>query len=180
MLTTSVMIDVATQLRRPTGHALNPVPLSEAERIPDADEILEVHLMARELEIEVRRGAPLLDWAWAERRAAEAVAYARAFRDGALAHFADAGADPGDAGALLLALRRTTPAALERAHPHSRLARAARAGDVEARRRRHRRRACAAQPPAARRSRGSCSRRWRCTTWSATRSRESCRRRARR
>ena len=115
VLTTSVMIDVATQLRRPTGHALNPVPLSEAERIPDADEILEVHLMARELEIEVRRGAPLLDWAWAERRAAEAVAYARAFRDGALAHFADAGADPGDAGALLLALRRTTPAALERA-----------------------------------------------------------------
>jgi len=115
VLTTSVMIDVATQLRRPTGHALNPVPLSEAARIPDADEILEVHLMARELEIEVRRGAPLLDWAWAERRAAEAVAYARAFRDGALAHFADAGADPGDAGALLLALRRTPPAALERA-----------------------------------------------------------------
>ena len=79
------MIDVATQLRRPTGHAINPVPLSEAERIPDADEILEVQLIARELEREVRRGAALLDWAWAERRAAEAAAYARAFRDGVLA-----------------------------------------------------------------------------------------------
>ena len=55
--TTSVMIDVATQLHRPTGHAINPVPLSEAERIPDAAEILEVHLIARELEREVRRGA---------------------------------------------------------------------------------------------------------------------------
>ena len=83
------------------------MPLSEAERIPDADEILEVHLIARELEREVRRGAPLLDWAWVERRAAEAAAYARAFRDGVLAHFADDGVDLGDAAALLLALRRT-------------------------------------------------------------------------
>jgi len=30
VLTTSVMVDVATQLRRPTGHAINPVPLTEA------------------------------------------------------------------------------------------------------------------------------------------------------
>lgn len=115
VLTTSVMIDIATQLRRPTGHAINPVPLTEAERIPDADEILEVQLMARELEYEVRRGAPLLDWAWVERRAIEAVAYARAFRDGALALFARRGVDVGDAAALLLALRRMQPAELERA-----------------------------------------------------------------
>ena len=85
VLTSSVMVDVATQLHRPTGHAINPVPLSEAERIPDAAEILEVQLIARELEREVRRGAALLDWAWAERRAAEAAAHARAFRDGVLA-----------------------------------------------------------------------------------------------
>jgi methylmalonyl-CoA mutase cobalamin-binding domain/chain len=114
VLTTSVMIDVATQLHRPTGHALNPVPLTEAERIPDAAEILEVQRLARALEREVRRGGPLLDWAWAERRAAEAVAYARAFRDGALARFADEGVDVDDAAAVLLALRRTTPGALER------------------------------------------------------------------
>ena len=122
VLTTSVMIDVATQLRRPTGHALNPVPLSEAERIPDADEILEVHLMARELEIEVRRGAPLLDWAWAERRAAEAVAYARAFRDGALAHFADAGADPGDAARAPARPAAHHAGGFGAGDPHSRLA----------------------------------------------------------
>lgn len=114
VLTTSVMIDVATQLRRPTGHAINPVPLSEAERIPDAREILEVHLLARELEWEVRRGAPLLDWAWVERRAAEAAAFARAFRDGVLAALADDGVDVRDAAAVLLALRRAPPAELER------------------------------------------------------------------
>ncbi len=61
------------------------MPLTEAERIPDAAEVLEVHLIAREIEVEVRAGAAPVDWAWAERRAAEAVAYARAFRDAALA-----------------------------------------------------------------------------------------------
>lgn len=114
VLTTSVMVDVATQLRRPTGHAINPVPLSEAERIPDADEILEVHLMARELEREVRDGAPLLDWPWIERRAVEAAAYARAFREGALAALTDDGVDVTNAAAVLLALRRLSPAELER------------------------------------------------------------------
>lgn len=114
VLTTSVMIDVATQLRRPTGHAINPVPLSEAERIPDAAEILEVHLLARAVEQEVRRGGPLLDWAWVERRAVEAAAYARAFRDGALATLADDGVNIDDAAALLLALRRVGPVELER------------------------------------------------------------------
>ena len=39
VLATSVMTDIATQLHRPTGHAINPVPLSEAERIPDAAEV---------------------------------------------------------------------------------------------------------------------------------------------
>ena len=78
-------VDVATQLHRPTGHAINPVPLSEAERIPDAAEILEVQLIARELEREVRAGAPL-DWAWAgapRRRGAPTTR--AAFRDGVLA-----------------------------------------------------------------------------------------------
>jgi methylmalonyl-CoA mutase cobalamin-binding domain/chain len=114
VLTSSVMVDVATQLHRPTGHAINPVPLSEAERIPDAAEILEVHLIAHELEREVRRGAALLDWAWAERRAAEAVTHARAFRDGVLDTLQRDGVEVTDAAQLLLALRRTTPQELER------------------------------------------------------------------
>ena len=82
VLERSVTVDIATQLHRPTGHAINPVPLTEAERIPDAAEILEVHLIARELEREVRRSAPRCSTGrWVERRAAEAATYARAFRD---------------------------------------------------------------------------------------------------
>jgi methylmalonyl-CoA mutase cobalamin-binding domain/chain len=113
VLETSVRTDIATQLHRPTGHAINPVPLSEAGRIPDAAEILEVQLIARELEREVRAGGALLDWAWVERRAVEAADYARAFRDGVLRALRDAGVDVADAAELLLALRRSAPAELE-------------------------------------------------------------------
>jgi methylmalonyl-CoA mutase cobalamin-binding subunit len=112
-LAASVRVDVATQLRRPTGHAVNPVPLTEGERIPSATEILEVQLIARELEREVRSGGALLDWAAVERRAAEVADHARAFRDGVLAQLADQGVDVGDAAQLLLALRRCVPAELE-------------------------------------------------------------------
>jgi methylmalonyl-CoA mutase cobalamin-binding domain/chain len=108
VLERSVTIDIATQLHRPTGHAINPVPLTEAERIPDAAEVLEVHLIARELERDVRAGAPVVDWAWVERRAAEAAEYALAFRDAALALVGEA-----DPKRLLLALRRIAPAELE-------------------------------------------------------------------
>ena len=113
VLERSVRTDVATQLHRPTGHAINPVPLSEAERIPDAAEILEVQLIARELEQEVRRGAAVLDWAWVERRAAEAATYARAFRDAVLAALSGDGIDVDDAAELLLALRRPRRPELE-------------------------------------------------------------------
>ena len=149
VLEASVMVDIATQLHRPTGHAINPVPLSEAERIPDADEILEVHRIARELEREVRQGAPVLDWAWVERRAAEATEYAQAFRDAVLAHLEDDGTDVTDPAQLLLALRRSAPVELEQRVP--RLTGAPSARDLEARRRRPGRRARPPHAPAARR-----------------------------
>jgi methylmalonyl-CoA mutase cobalamin-binding subunit len=108
-----VLCDVACQLYRPTGHAVNPVPLTEAERIPSADEIVEVHLLAREIELDARRNVGVFDWTRLERVAAETAAYARRFRDAALARFADDGIDVGDAGQLLLALRRTPILELE-------------------------------------------------------------------
>ena len=63
-------VDIGAQLHRPTGHAINPVPLTEAERIPSAEEILEVQLIAREVEREARR--PPSHWAPLERAAAAA------------------------------------------------------------------------------------------------------------
>src|SRR5215210_5108583 len=96
VLANCVLVDVAAQLRRPTGHAINPVPLSEAERIPSAREIIDVHLLARELEREARRSGDLYDWGALERVAAEVADYARRFRHRALAGLAERGVDPRD------------------------------------------------------------------------------------
>ena len=106
--------DIALQLRRPTGHAVNPVPLTEAERIPSPAEIVHVHLLAREIEREVRKAPDLYDWNRLERLGATTAAYAVEFRTRALGVFEDDGIDVKDVAQVLLALRRITMPELER------------------------------------------------------------------
>jgi methylmalonyl-CoA mutase cobalamin-binding subunit len=113
-VTEQLMCDIALQLRRPTGHAVNPVPLTEAERIPSAAEIVEIHLLAREIEHEVRTSPDLHDWAHLEALGATVAEYALDFRDRALAVLDSDGVDVRDAAEVLLALRRTSMAELER------------------------------------------------------------------
>ncbi|HEY5422654.1 MAG TPA: hypothetical protein VIK05_04250, partial [Ilumatobacteraceae bacterium] len=113
-VTRQLMCDIAVQLRRPTGHAVNPVPLTEAERIPTAAEIVEIQLLAREIERDVRSSPALLDWPRLERLGAETAAYAIEFRDRALAVLDDDGVDVRDAAQVLLALRRLSMSELER------------------------------------------------------------------
>ncbi len=111
--TAQLMCDIAVQLRRPTGHAINPVPLTEAERIPSPAEIIEVHLIARELEREVRKAPNMYDWERLEAVGARVANYGLAFRDRALQVFAADGVDITDAAQVLLAMRRTTMPDLE-------------------------------------------------------------------
>jgi methylmalonyl-CoA mutase cobalamin-binding subunit len=113
-VTAQLMCDIALQLRRPTGHAVNPVPLTEAERIPSAAEIVEVHLLAHDIEREVRNSPDLYDWPRLERLGSMTAAYAIEFRDRALASLDGEGVDVGDAAQMLLALRRTSMSDLER------------------------------------------------------------------
>ena len=111
--TTQLLCDIALQLRRPTGHAVNPVPLTEAERIPSPAEIVEIHLLARTLEQEVRNSPDPFDWAYLERLGSMTAAYAVDFRNRALAVLETDGVDVSDAAQVLLALRRTSMADLE-------------------------------------------------------------------
>jgi methylmalonyl-CoA mutase cobalamin-binding subunit len=104
-------VDIGAQLHRPTGHAINPVPLTEAERIPSADEILTVQLIAREVAADARR-APT-HWAPLEAKGAQLADDARAFRDRTLRRLRDDGVDTHDPEQVLLALRRTAPATLD-------------------------------------------------------------------
>ena len=105
--------DIALQLHRPTGHAINPVPFTEAERIPTAAEIVEVHLLAHDVEREVRAAPDRFDWTLVERLGATTARYGIAFRDRALAAMQNDGVDVGDAAQVLLALRRTSMPELE-------------------------------------------------------------------
>ena len=111
--TAQIMCDIALQLRRPTGHGVNPVPLTEAERIPTPEEIIEVHLLARELEREVRKAPNLYDWERLEGTGAAVAEHARLWRDRALAVFAEDGVDCADAAQVLLAMRRASMGELE-------------------------------------------------------------------
>ena len=45
-LSAYLCIDIAGQLLKPTGHAINPVPVTENQRIPDVDEVIEAQLFA--------------------------------------------------------------------------------------------------------------------------------------
>ncbi len=113
-ITEQLRCDIALQLRRPTGHAVNPVPLTEAERIPSAAEIVEVHLLAHEIERDVRESPDLFDWPHLERLGSMTAAYAIEFRDRALSVLEGEGVDVRDAAQVMLALRRTSMADLER------------------------------------------------------------------
>lgn len=114
VLHTYLLVDIATQLRAPSGHAVNPVPLTENIRIPNAEEILEVQLLAREVEREARRSADLFDWRSIETDAARTVAYAwrvaRRIKD----CLAEDGADVTNPRSLLSALRGVEVPELER------------------------------------------------------------------
>ncbi len=114
VVTASTLVDIAAQLHRPTGHAIHVTPLTEAQRIPNAAEVLEVQVLARELEREARRTSTLFHWAEIDRLAAACLAHGLRFRDASLAFLAADGVDVSDPAALLLALRRLGAAGLER------------------------------------------------------------------
>ncbi|HET7902842.1 MAG TPA: hypothetical protein VFL59_16775 [Candidatus Nanopelagicales bacterium] len=114
VLSEYLLTDIATQLHAPTGHAVNPVPLTENLRIPSAADILEVQLLAREIEADARRSADLFDWADLDRQADAAAEYALATSRRMLALLEEDGVPVDDVAGLLAVLRRTDVVALER------------------------------------------------------------------
>ena len=58
--------DILVQLHAPSGHAVLPLPVTEAIRIPSADEIIEAQLFGRQVEASARRLYPHVDFSAAE------------------------------------------------------------------------------------------------------------------
>ena len=113
-LASYLLVDIYAQRTMPTGHAVNPVPITEAERIPEVNEIIDAHRFAARL---LERSAALdalTDAANADRLAERLMEGGLRFRDQVLEGLAAAGIDTGDALELLLSLRRVGARQLER------------------------------------------------------------------
>ncbi len=112
-LASYLLVDILGQRLHPTGHALNPVPVTEALRIPEIDEIVAAHLAANRL-IERAAGlAPLFDPAPAIALADRLVEGGERFFRRTLSGLAEAGIDTRNPLELLLAIRRVGARKLE-------------------------------------------------------------------
>lgn len=85
--------DILLQLHAPSGHALLPLPVTEAIRIPSADEIIEAQLFGRQVEASARRLYPHVDFSAAESFAETVCREGAEIYQNALSGLADMGVD---------------------------------------------------------------------------------------
>lgn len=105
-LASYLMVDLVAQRLEPTGHALNPVPVTEALRIPEIDEIVDAHLFANRLALRCGGFEAFVDVEPAEEMADRLLQGGQSFKHRVLAGLAEAGIDTGNPFELLLSLRR--------------------------------------------------------------------------
>ncbi len=101
-----LLSDLAALHEHHSGHAVNPVPVTENVRIPDVDEILDAQLFAARLADHAPGHAAVRDNALIAQMADRLIAGGRAFAEAALRGLAERGVDTGDPAALMLAIRR--------------------------------------------------------------------------
>ncbi|MGH6873428.1 MAG: cobalamin-dependent protein, partial [Aestuariivirgaceae bacterium] len=112
-LATYLRVDIYGERTRPAGHAVNPTPVTEADRIPDIDEIIDVHMFANRL---VELDLPLHSLYRDEEvdlLAERIVRGGQQFKSNVLNGFAEAGIDTGNPFEMLLAIRRVGSKRLE-------------------------------------------------------------------
>ena len=105
-LASYLLSDLVALGRRHSGHAVNPVPVTENLRIPDVDEILDAQLFAARLAELAPAQAAITDFTVIDAMADRLVAGGRAFAARVMAGLAERGVDTADPAALMLAIRR--------------------------------------------------------------------------
>ena len=112
-LASYLLADILALGRWPAGHAINPVPVTENQRIPDIDEIIDAQTFAHRLTLQAPFYDPVFDWAQVERMATVLVDGGRRFARATLEGLAERGVATDDPAALLLAIRRMGPRRME-------------------------------------------------------------------
>jgi methylmalonyl-CoA mutase cobalamin-binding subunit len=108
-----LLVDAVGQISQPTGHAINPVPVTENERIPEIEEVIEAQLFAGRMADLASGWLELLDPGPVDTMAARIVTGGKAFAAAALRGLDEAGVDTRCAFQMLLALRRIGARRLE-------------------------------------------------------------------
>ncbi len=101
-----LLVDAAGQLTQPTGHAINAVPVTENERIPEIDEVIAAQLFAGRMVELAPAWMGMLDEAPVQALAARIVAGGQAFAAAASKGLEERGVDTGCPFQMLLAIRR--------------------------------------------------------------------------
>lgn len=112
-LASYLLADILAVGRWPSGHAINPVPVTENQRIPDVDEIIDAQTFAHRLTLHAPFYDPVFDWAKVEAMADVLVEGGRRFADAVMKGLAERGVDTEDPAALMFAIRRMGPKRME-------------------------------------------------------------------
>jgi len=98
--------DILVQMHAPSGHAVLPLPVTEAIRIPSADEIIEAQLFGRQVEASARRLYPHIDFSAAEGFSATVCREGREIFNNALTGLHELGVDTRNPLQLLYVLKQ--------------------------------------------------------------------------
>ena len=108
-----VLADTCGQMLLPTGHAVTPIPITEAIRIPSAEEIIQVHVTANMLEEKAKHYQAYLDMDKMTVLKERLVIGGQIFFERVMNGLDDMGVDLKNPNELFLALKALGPAALE-------------------------------------------------------------------
>jgi methylmalonyl-CoA mutase cobalamin-binding subunit len=105
--------DIMAQLECPTGHAVLPLPVTEALRIPSAEEIAEAQKFGRQIEKAARKLFRHFDFSEAHRFSDTILSAGKSVCDNALDGLKEAGVDITDPVQMLFVLKNLGPAVFE-------------------------------------------------------------------
>lgn len=105
--------DIIGQLTAPTGHGLNPVPVTEAIRIPDIAEVIDAHLFANRLRESADGYIPMTDFEAVDEIVEKLVKAGTIFKNNVLKGLNESGVDITNPFEMLLSIRRIGAKKLE-------------------------------------------------------------------
>jgi len=108
-----ILWDIMVQLECPTGHAVHPLPVTEAIRIPSTEEIIEAQSFGRQIEKTARRLQPGYNFSASRSFSQKLIASGKKVFDSALEGLKQVGVNCKDPIQLLYVLKKLGPAIFE-------------------------------------------------------------------